>query len=56
MLYKFYSKLISCLGTGWEPFEKIKINYYIIENKQSYSELLVSVMSNCSKTFSLDFL
>ena len=49
---KFYSNLNSCLGTA---VEKIKINSYIIEIN-NLIQLLVSVMSHCSQTFSVDFL
>ena len=48
---KFYSKLISCLGTGWEQ----KINK-ISSKISNLIQLLVSEMSHCSKTFSVDFL
>ena len=45
MYTQFYSKLISCLGTGW----KNKNQSYLIQ-------LLVSIISDYSQIFSEDFL
>ena len=50
MLQKVYSKLISCLETGWR--KKLSL---IIEIT-NLIQLLVSVMSNCWQTFFVDFL
>ena len=50
MLQKVYSKLISCLETGWR--KKLSL---IIEIT-NLIQLLVSVMSHCLQTFFVDFL
>ena len=51
MLAKFYSKLISCLGTGWEN-KKIILSSKI----SNLIQLLVSIISDYSQIFSADIL
>ena len=51
MLTKFYSKLISCLGTGWE-----KKNWLLSSKISNFFQLLVPIISHYLQRFSADFL